>query len=115
MISCTRLILLPGRKDSDALLEPCNKSVLRQRVPGLGRNLRFWLARPDAAPFDPGDAPLALGALLLRAARTDYAGLFSAPATLDAILRRYTSGALGKQQLLQVQTLQPKKRWRWNT
>lgn len=56
----------------------------------MGRNLRFWLATPDAAPFDPGDAPLALGALLLRAARTDYAGLFSAPATLDAILaRRY--------------------------
>ena len=56
----------------------------------MGRNLRFWLAAPNAAPFDPGDAPLALGALLLRASRTDYATVFMDPLTLDALLaRRY--------------------------
>lgn len=52
----------------------------------MGRNLRFWLASPFAAPFDPGDAPLALGALLLRAARTDHAGLFPDPDTFETVL-----------------------------
>lgn len=52
----------------------------------MGRNLRFWLAAPNATPFDPSDAPLALGALLLRAAQTDHAALFARPGTLAAIL-----------------------------
>ncbi len=56
----------------------------------MGRNLRFWLTAPQAAPFDPGDAPLALGALLLRAARTEHAPLFALPGMLDTVLaRRY--------------------------
>ncbi|MDO6583929.1 hypothetical protein Q4543_00205 [Salipiger sp. 1_MG-2023] len=52
----------------------------------MGRNLRFWLAAPNATPFDPSDAPLALGALLLRAAQTDHAALFARPGALAAIL-----------------------------
>lgn len=56
----------------------------------MGRNLRFWLTAPQAAPFDPGDAPLALGALLLRASRTEHAPLFALPGMLSIVLaRRY--------------------------
>lgn len=56
----------------------------------MGRNLKFWLAAPDAAPFDPGDAPVALGALLVRLARSDPACALAPPPVIDAILaRRY--------------------------
>ncbi|APZ51718.1 TerB family tellurite resistance protein [Salipiger abyssi] len=56
----------------------------------MGRNLRFWLAAPDAAPFDPGDAPVALGALLVRLSRSDLTCALAAPPVIDAILaRRY--------------------------
>ncbi|MCR8549862.1 TerB family tellurite resistance protein [Salipiger sp. P9] len=56
----------------------------------MGRNLRFWLSAPEAAPFDPGDAPVALGALLVRLARRECACLRTESAAIDAILaRRY--------------------------
>ncbi|MBN9889424.1 TerB family tellurite resistance protein [Salipiger abyssi] len=56
----------------------------------MGRNLRFWLTAPDAAPFDPGDAPVALGALLVRLSRSHLTCALAAPPVIDAILaRRY--------------------------
>lgn len=74
------------RKDRDATPADCTDRYEASGAASLGRNLRFWLASPFAAPFDPGDAPLALGALLLRASRTDHAGLFAEPATFEAVL-----------------------------
>lgn len=34
----------------------------------MPRGLKFWMAAPEATPLEPCDVPLALGALLLRAA-----------------------------------------------
>lgn len=69
----------------------------------MGRNLRFWLTAPQAAPFDHADAPLALGALLLRAARSDHVGLFAGPGTVGAILaRRYDLTALEAAEMLEA-------------
>ncbi len=69
----------------------------------MGRNLRFWLTAPRAAPFDPGDAPLALGALLLRAARTDHAPLLALPGLLSAVLaRRYDLTAREASEMLEA-------------
>ena len=73
-------------EDRDAAPAVRNDQYDASGTASLGRNLRFWLASPFAAPFDPGDAPLALGALLLRAARTDHAGLFADPTTFEAVL-----------------------------
>ncbi|GGG62479.1 hypothetical protein GCM10011415_05970 [Salipiger pallidus] len=56
----------------------------------MGRNLRFWLGAPRTAPFDPGDTPLALGALLLRAQRSDFPEIIGGIVPLEAVLaRRY--------------------------
>jgi uncharacterized tellurite resistance protein B-like protein len=54
----------------------------------LGRGLRYWLAAPEASPLDPCDVPVALGALLLRAAASDYRDVLGEAALIDAVLAR---------------------------
>lgn len=55
----------------------------------MARGLKFWMAAPEATPLEPCDVPLALGALLLRAAaeaqaRSPLIGV----SLVDAVLAR---------------------------
>ena len=52
----------------------------------MARSLTFWLAAPEASQLDPGDIPLALGALLVRVARADFRYVIAEIEMIDAIL-----------------------------
>ena len=55
----------------------------------MARGLKFWMAAPEATPLEPCDVPLALGALLLRAAaEAQGAPPLSGVALVDAVLAR---------------------------
>ena len=68
----------------------CHTCRLQRQIRSLGNGQLGTqpeiLARLALRGADPGDAPLALGALLLRASRTDHAGLFADPSTFEAVL-----------------------------
>ncbi|EPX75909.1 TerB family tellurite resistance protein [Salipiger mucosus] len=54
----------------------------------MARSLRYWLGAPERTQLDPGDVPLALGALLVRLARAEEGRLIREAAAIDAILAR---------------------------
>lgn len=54
----------------------------------MARSLRFWLAAPEASQLDPGDVPLALGVLLVRASRQSRSAPLRDRRTVDKVLAR---------------------------
>ncbi|WP_417719687.1 hypothetical protein [Salipiger sp.] len=55
----------------------------------MARSLRFWLEAPEASQLDPGDVPMVLGVVLVRAARSGLCAMLSDPRVLDMILSHH--------------------------